>query len=435
MHSLTLLGPVIYRHIDRLHYLGPLACPVCGTQKIAFHSFRQRLVEHPAIEQPPYLVLKVPKYACANAACERKYFTPSVAEAAPSAHTSRLLQQMSSQLYRHGKLALRDIEAQLRSLLHTGTGKHPQAGTRVLRWHQASLPQDYPHPERLPFSSVLCIDEVYDQVAGKRLPLFCCVDPVANITIRIPIEQADAETLAAAMQQVRALGANPKVIVSDLWAAYPEALHQVWPRARRQLCWFHVMQWVTRKLAQLLKEYGQTLPEEQRKELTRLRFLLLATPEKQERLTERQRAALAKAWELIRGSVAEEAIQLRNDLRAVLNTSADGWEARHTFNRLRQTWPERFHPWTFRLGEPLPEAPSSEPATGLRAYLEEIMAFFVRHFERMITYLDHPGVPRTSNHAERANRRYRQVSRSRYGWKTKHGQRAMLVALQGFDSS
>ncbi len=63
------------------------------------------------------------------------------------------------------------------------------------------------------------------------------------------------------------------------------------------------------------------------------------------------------------------------------------------------------------------------------------MAFFVRHFEQLITYLDHPGVPRTSNHAERANRRYRQIARSRYGWKTTHGQRAMLVALQGFDTS
>lgn len=63
------------------------------------------------------------------------------------------------------------------------------------------------------------------------------------------------------------------------------------------------------------------------------------------------------------------------------------------------------------------------------------MAFFVAHFEAMITYLGHPGVPRTSNHAERANRRYRAASRVRYGWATAHGQRAMLVAPQGFDSS
>ena len=54
---------------------------------------------------------------------------------------------------------------------------------------------------------------------------------------------------------------------------------------------------------------------------------------------------------------------------------------------------------------------------------------------KMITYLGQPGVPRTSNHAERANRRYRAVARGRYGWVTPTGQRAMLTALQGFDSS
>jgi hypothetical protein len=44
-------------------------------------------------------------------------------------------------------------------------------------------------------------------------------------------------------------------------------------------------------------------------------------------------------------------------------------------------------------------------------------------------------VPCTSNAAERANRRYRAVARRRYSWKTAAGQQAMLIALQGFDSS
>ena len=62
------------------------------------------------------------------------------------------------------------------------------------------------------------------------------------------------------------------------------------------------------------------------------------------------------------------------------------------------------------------------------------MAFFVAHFEAMITYLGRPGVPRTNNHAERANRRYRAVAAPRYGWAAHAGLRAFLIALQGFDS-
>ena len=256
--------------------------------------------------------------------------------------------------------------------------------------------------------------------------------------MRIPVARADAAHLAAAMGRVRALGASPRVIVSDLWAAYPEALGQVWPRAGRQLCWFHVMQWTTRKLSELLKRHGEALPDDQRTELNRLRFLLLACPEQQAKLSERQRAALARAWELVAGTTVEEALQLRNDLRAVLNTSTSRAEARAQFEALRATWPERFRPWTWRPGEPLPEPVAddqAEGATGLRGYLEQIMAFFVRHFEQMITYLGEPGVPRTNNHAERANRRYRAVARPRSGWGTPAGQQAMLTALQGFDSS
>jgi len=400
---------------------------------VAFRSWRHRTVEHPDAERPTYLVLRVGKYLCGNPACPRTSFTPPIAEAAPYAHTSRRLQRVAAGLYRRGKAALRDVEADLREFWQTGTGK-----SSVLRWHQQALADDFPRPTRLPFSDVLCIDEVYDRVGGQRRPLFTCVDPIAGLTVRIPIERADADSLAAAMRQVRALGANPRVIVSDLWAAYPDALRQVWPRAERQLCWFHVMQWTTRKLSELLKRHGETLPEEERKELNRLRFLLLACPERHATLSERQRAALARAWELVGDTVVEEALRLRDDLRAVLNTSTSRAEARAQFDALRETWPERFRPWTWRPGEPLPEPVAddqAEGATGLRGYLEQIMAFFVRHFERMITYLAHPGVPRTSNHAERGNRRYRAVARGRYGWGTAAGQQAMLTALQGFDSS
>jgi transposase len=411
----------------------PPRCPVCGTDRVHFHSWRRRAVEHPDPDQPTYLVLQLAKYACAQPTCPRQYFTPPVPEAAPHARTSRRLQQTAAGLYRRGKAALREVAEDVRTYLHTRTSK-----SGVLRWHRQRVAADYPRPQRLPFSGVLCIDEVYDRVGGKRQPIFTCVDPIAGITVRLPLARADAAQLAGAMERVRALGATPRVIVSDLWAAYPEALQRVWPQAERQLCWFHVMQWVTRKLSELLRRHGETLPDDQRKALNRLRCRLLACPEKQAKLSERQRAALARAWELIAGTVLEEALQLRNDLRAVLNTSTSRAEARTKFDDLRASWPERFRPWAWRPGEPLP-APvaddQAEGAAGLRHYLEQIMAFFVRHFERMITYLDRPGVPRTSNHAERANRRYRAVARNRYGWVAATGLQAMLTALQGFDSS
>ena len=440
MESVTLAGGAVYRHVPRPEPAGPLACPACGErQRLAFHSWRRRVVEHVDAERPTYLVLPVGKWACRRPDCPRKYFTPPLAAAAPHARTSRRLQQTAARLYRRGQASLQGVAAQLRQDWHTGTGK-----TSVLRWHRATLAQDCPRPERLAFSGVLCIDEVYDSVAGRRVPTWTCVDPLAGITVRLPIERADAAGLAAAMRQVKALGAEPRVIVSDLWAAYPEALAQVWPGAERQLCWFHVMQWTTRQLAALLKAYGRTLPEGDRKALQRLRFRLLACPETLERqarrgrLSARTRQALARAWERLRGTVVEDAVRLRDDLRAVLNGSRTRRQARERFAARRQTWPAPFRPRPGRLaswrpGQPLP--PASDEPPDLHGYLDQLRAFFVRHFEALITYLDYPGVPRTNNHAERANRRYRAAARVRYGWATQDGQRAMLVALQGFDSS
>jgi hypothetical protein len=154
-------------------------------------------------------------------------------------------------------------------------------------------------------------------------------------------------------------------------------------------------------------------------------------------LDERAKEELTEAWKLIEDTIVQEAIRLRDDLRSVVNESETRQEARGNFDKLRQTWPEQFRPWTWRPGEeiPLPETEEPEEPGSLASFLHQIMAFFVRHFEMMICYLGRPGVPRTNNHAERANRKYRAVSRVRYGWKTQTGAKAFLISMQGFDSS
>jgi hypothetical protein len=120
------------------------------------------------------------------------------------------------------------------------------------------------------------------------------------------------------------------------------------------------------------------------------------------RLSAGTEQALARAWELLRGTLVEEAVRLRDDLRAVLNQSTSRAQARARFDRVRQTWPERFRPPRGRLdgwrpGQPLPPKepktltaaqvpqPTPAPPEELQRFLDEIMAFFVRHFEQMIS--------------------------------------------------
>ena len=75
------------------------------------NRWRRRVVEHPGLDRPTYLILPLAKYACEDPACRRKYFTPPIPEAAPHARTSRRLQQIAAGLYRRGKAALRDVVA------------------------------------------------------------------------------------------------------------------------------------------------------------------------------------------------------------------------------------------------------------------------------------------------------------------------------------
>ncbi len=139
MESVTVWRGAAYRH--RQPRLGAVACPRCGSQRVAFRQWRRRVVEYPDPEQPTYLVLRLPKYACAESTCPRRYFTPPVAEAAPYAHTSRVLQRTATRQYRRGKAALREVAEELREGWHTRTGK-----SSVLRWHRATLAADCPAP-------------------------------------------------------------------------------------------------------------------------------------------------------------------------------------------------------------------------------------------------------------------------------------------------
>ncbi|HEX2065576.1 MAG TPA: hypothetical protein VHI93_02070, partial [Candidatus Thermoplasmatota archaeon] len=177
MESVTVWRGAAYRH--RQPRLGPVACPTCGTGRVAFRQWCRRLVEYPGPEQPAYLVLRCPS-------------TPA-----------------------------RTLPA--------------SAGTSPRR-----------SPRRPPAPAL-------QRTATRQ---YCCGTA---------------------------------------------ALQAVWPHAERQLCWFLVMHWLTHTLARLLRDYCETLPEAERQDLTRLRFRLLACPDWQMRLGERERAALARAWELVRG--------------------------------------------------------------------------------------------------------------------------------------
>ena len=339
------------------------------------HLFRYRYLtpKHIHTERPCRLIIKVGQYECLNPQCERKYFTRPIKEAQPHARHSREAKNKAKKLYRRGNASLREVQVQMRDDFHNSAGK-----SSILRWHQRELDSDYPQVSQLRFSHVLVVDELYNRTAGDKDFVLTCVDPVNHITLRLIIgKKLDADSLGEALQVVKELGANPQVIVSDLASYYPEAFAQVWPKAARQLCWFHVMQLINKYLWEAISSYTKTLDREEAKRIRKMRWKLLSG---RERLSDKDAELLRELMASHQGSVLEIGTALRDGLRAVMNLHRGKEEARKALEAL--------------LGDGGRDLARSDP------FLPHIVELFDNFFEQMITYLDDPFVPRTSNHAE-----------------------------------
>ena len=404
MKSITYVDGIVYRHINQPTYDGDLVCPDCQTSDVELHKYRYRKPKHIHAESPCRLIIKVGKYRCLNPNCSRKYFTRRIREAEPHARHSQAAKAKAKKLYRKGNASLREVQTQMREDFHNSAGK-----SSVLRWHQDQLAQDYPELSKLVFSHVLVIDEVYSRTAGERDYVLCGVDPINHISVHVIIEKLDVNSVGEALQVIKDLGANPQVIVSDLAKYYPEAFAQVWPKAKRQLCWFHVMQLVNKYLWEAISNYTKKLDKEEAKRIRKLRWKLLSG---RERLSEKDRELLRELMASHKDSVLEVGTALRDGLREVMNINLDKEHARRALAAL--------------LGDGGRELAHRDPA------LAHIVELFDQFFEQMITYLDDRLVPRTSNHAEQDNRGWRAIERKRYGWVTRHGKEAFLIVRQGF---
>lgn len=404
MRSITYVAGVVYCHIDCPTPEGDIVCPHCHSSQIELHQYRYRKPKHIHAERPCHLILKVGKYRCLNPHCPRKYFTRRIREAPPHARHSQAARDKAKKLYRKGNASLRDVQNQMREDFHNSAGK-----SSVLRWHQDELAQDYPVLSKLTFSHVLVVDEVYSRTAGQKDYVLGGVDPINHTTVHVIIEKLDANSVGEALQVIKDLGANPQVIVSDLASYYPEAFAQAWPKAKRQLCWFHIMQLVNKYLWEAISNYTKKLDKQEAKRIRKLRWKLLSG---QERLSEKDVGLLRELMASHKDSVLEIGTALRDGLREVMNLNRGKHEARKALETL--------------LANGGRELAQSDPA------LTHIVQLFDNFFEQMITYLDDRLVPRTSNHAERNNRRWRAIERKRYGWVTKRGKQAFLVVKQGF---
>lgn len=405
MHSITYLGGVVYHHIHNPHFVGGKPTCECGFVGERVHTRAERNirnVQHVDLETPTRLLLYVPRLWCDHHECEKRTFVPKVEEAPPYSRNSTLLRERAVIGRREDRLTYqeashrmeRDFKAQI----------SPSA---ICKWTLTQFPgQRLPLESTIPlrFSSVLCIDEVFPSVGGGKVPTLVGVDPIAEIALHFVLDRSDTEGVKAALSKLKELGADPDVIVSDLDKAYPGAISAVFPRARRQLCWFHVMQIVQKHLNRIFIDWRKTLPKADKRRLWQLRGKLLSGNRK---LSLDDQALIAEILAEYGDTLFRQARQIRDDLQDAFNEGVeiDGEIIELSMvENAAEIVKGRVQKIIERKGE------------FLNTPVEKMIALFEEHLEEMVTYLYYEGVPRSNYPAEHECRKIRALEKRCYGW-------------------
>jgi hypothetical protein len=269
------------------------------------------------------------------------------------------------------------------------------------------------------FRGVLCLDELH---LGAHT-LLLATDPVADRVIGyLLVKVNDQAHMRRFLLTLAYWGFQPEVVVTDGSSLYPAVLQEVWPRAKHQLCVFHVLQDVTAKVLDAVRR----LRRQQARRGNAGRKRRRGRPSKRQQAARRRRGPTAKQKaafvykhrflivkrpENFQGRDAEHLRRMYEYLPGLRRLRGFCLEVYQLFDpgqvaRLAR----RRRTLLLKKGE-YQQDPELQAALGL---LDK------EKFDKMIAFLECPAGQRvrTNNHAERANRKVRFDEKVRYKWRS-----------------
>jgi transposase len=278
------------------------------------------------------------------------------------------------------------------------------------------------------FSGVVCIDEVYDDA--------CCVliatDPLNDIPIAYVIaERADRCTKEDAEKLFEKLNAilpgPPEVVITDGSPLYKALVLQTWPGAHHQLCYFHVIKDICAEVLRAVREVREplesnvsrikeALDKSYAKAARRAMLDVEGLPSDKSLLAQRryllvkQEGRLSKAESLLLKAM-KEAYPALGDYRAFMSDVYCIFARRVT---KRKAWARRKK----LLDNPV-YARYSRLVTAMKKLGKDV-------FKKLVSYLGYTNVPRTNNHVEGVNRKFRKQQKTCYKRRVKDTIRAAL---------
>ncbi len=121
----------------------------------------------------------------------------------------------------------------------------------VCRWLEpfASLGWLWLQQQRVSFSGQVAVDEKEIKMKGVTWYLFVAVDCVTLFPLHVNIYPSNGEWYCRTfLLELKTKGYDPYVIITDGWDGYINAIQRAFPKAKHQLCRFHLIRSVFRRM-------------------------------------------------------------------------------------------------------------------------------------------------------------------------------------------
>ena len=313
-----------------------------------------------------------------------------------------------------------NVEATLRSLqrefyLELSTGfvydcLHDAAAQLDLSAHREHILQA--------FSGTLCIDELH----LGQYTLLLATDPLADMPVAFAlVKDNDQDHMRRFLKNLKNWGLAPRVVVTDGSSLYPKVLAELWPEAEHQLCVFHVLQDLHKKILDAAKRLRRQLSNSGRGGRKRRRGRprqAARQARKQQRKTAKEKAHfIFKHRYLLVMRRDKLTAQNWADLVTMLQCLPELRPLRAFADALQRLFdPNQQEKQAWRRWKYLREHAQYLAVPELKQALDMMDR---EKFDKMIAFLRSPAAERvrTNNHVERCNRKLRHWEKVRYKWR------------------
>jgi transposase-like protein len=269
------------------------------------------------------------------------------------------------------------------------------------------------------FSGTLCVDELH----LGQYTLLLATDPISDIPVAFAlVDENDQDHMRRFLKNLKNHGLEPKVVITDGSSLYPTLLKELWPDAEHQLCVFHVLQDVNKKVLKAVLRLRRGLNRRGNRGRKRRRGRPTKAQKRRGRKQDKKLKEQAKFVFTRRHLIVKRRDRLKEheqkDLATMLQylpelrVLRDFADAMQPLFAAEQTEEQAQGRWR-RLQKNAKYLAVPE----LKSVLETVLS--QEKFVKMIAFLRNPAATkvRTNNHVERCNRKLRYWEKVRYKWR------------------